>query len=336
MKGTKTPEGIFIGDSRHMDGIPDGSVDLVVTSPPYHVGMEYEKGSTYQEWFSLMYDVLLECDRKLKPNGRACINIVGIFRNPYIPLYNDIINIATCIGWDMRGIAIWLKTIAKHSTAWGSFASPQNPVLHDSHEFILTFQKGESHSPAFLENNEMILFFQKGSFSSNKYNSGITSEEFIEFTKAEWFFATEKASEVGHPAPFPDELPRRCILLFTDIGDTVLDPFAGSGTTYKVAKFLNRKPLIYEQNADYLPVIKRRIVEPVKIQSKGYELHAALAAQFPGIVDMTTQDLKLACRKLGSSKVESMNRIQLLEEYIHLTKHPNLTKFTKLVKEPGE
>lgn len=335
MKETKTPEGIFIGDSRHMDGIPDGSVDLVVTSPPYHVGKEYEKGSSYQEWFSLMYDVMLECDKKLKANGRACINIVGIFRNPYIPLYNDIINIATCIGWGMRGIAIWMKTVAKTSTAWGSFGSPRNPVLRDNHEFVLVFQKGlylDPISPTFIENNELILIFQKGKFSVEKGDSGITSEEFVEFTNGEWFFSPDKASEIGHPAPFPDELPRRCILLFTNIGDTVLDPFGGSGTSYKVARYLDRKPLMYEQNAEYLPVIQRRIVEPLKIQSKGYELHLALAAKLPGVVKMATQDLKLACKKIGSSKAETMNRVQLVEEYIRLKAQPNLTKFTKMAR----
>ena len=159
--------------------------------------------------------------------GRACINVANTGRNPYIPLMHDIISMSRRIGWWMRGIIIWFKGIEPRpgidvkdisitstaSTAWGSFARATNPVLRDSHEYILVFNKGKKSIPA--------------------GNSGIFPDEFIEFSRAEWFF--QPVTGIDHPAPFPDELPRRCILLYSNEGDTVLDPFGGSCTTFKVA-----------------------------------------------------------------------------------------------------
>lgn len=303
------PDGIFIGDSRNMHDTPNHSVDLIVSSSPYNVEKEYETGMTLDEWDDLLAAVMEECDRKMKDDARACFNIVGINRKPYIPLFNHLINFSEDIGWKMRGITIWMKNVSKVSTGWGSHKSASDPVLRDNHE--------------------LILVFQKGNFTEDKHNSGITSEEFSEFTNAEWYFSADKASDVGHPAPFPDELPRRCMLLYTDIGDTVLDPFAGSATTIKVANYIGRIGIGYEINPDYMPVIKKRLAEPLNIQSKGYEMSILVKARLPQIADVSTKNLKRLCVDLGSISAKSMNRLQLVKEYIKLKGYQSLSSFVK-------
>jgi len=301
------PEGVHIGDSTEMKDIQDNSVDLVVTSSPYNVDKEYETGMTLREWDDLLSSVMGECDKKMKKDSRACFNIVGINRKPYVPLFNHIINFSEKLSWQMRGIVLWMKNVAKVSTGWGSHMSASDPVLRDNHEIILVFQKGN--------------------FTEEKKNSGIFSEEFTEFTNAEWYFGADKASDVGHPAPFPDELVRRCVLLYTDIGDTVLDPFLGSATTVKVCNYLKRKGIGYEINEDYLPVIRKRLQEPLVIQSKATEMHYLLEAKMPDVADLSTSNLKKECERLGSTRAKNMNRFQLVNEYIRLKNQPSLTKY---------
>ena len=301
------PDGVCIGDSRHMESVDDESVTLVITSPPYNVNLEYETGQTFDEWLALMKVVLAECNRVMIDGGRACINIAATGRKPYKPMYKYIIEISESLGWWMRGTVLWIKGVSSNSTAWGSWRAASNPEFRDNHEFILIFNKGK-----------------------DSIGAGITKvgvEEFMEITNAEWYFSPESATSVGHPAPFPDELPRRCILLLSNEGDIVLDPFGGSATTLKVAKLLNRQGITYELNVDYLPVMRKRLEEPLEIQCKGYERDMAIKRDFPDICDKPTRELIEIAKKAGMRKCATMKRVDLMRAIMSKSKQPMLDDF---------
>ena len=183
-----------------------------------------------------------ETYRVLVPGGRACINVANLGRKPYIPLHSYIIDQMLEIGFLMRGEIIWNKaSSASPSTAWGSWMSATNPVLRDVHEYILVFSKD--------------TFKRK---SKGKENT-ISRDEFLEWTKSVWTFPAVSARKVGHPAPFPDELPHRLIQLYTFAGDVILDPFAGSGTTCLAAAADGRKYIGYEISEAYIALANERI-----------------------------------------------------------------------------
>jgi site-specific DNA-methyltransferase (adenine-specific) len=303
------PSGIYFKDARHMDEIETGSVTLVISSPPYNVDLEYEKGKTFDEWLSTMRDVLKECNRVMMDGGRACINVASTGRNPYVPLYKHVIDITVGLGWWMRATFIWLKGVAGTSTAWGSYKSATNPIIRDNHEFILAFSKGKESIPP--------------------GDSGITGDEFMEFTKAEWHFSPASASSIGHPAPFPDELPRRCILLYSNTGDTVLDPFLGSGTTYKVARLLGRKPIGYEMNDKYANIIKQRVIGNLDIQSVGWEHEMEMKSKYPGLCNKSTRTLRDLAKKMGIPRYLPMNRSMLIRSIVDGTKYRRLDDFAR-------
>lgn len=230
--------------SEKMDDLPDNSVHLMVTSPPYNVTKEYDDDLTLDDYRELLKRVFAETFRVLVNGGRACVNVANLGRKPYIPLHAYIIHDMNEIGFQMRGEIIWNKAAsASPSTAWGSWQSASNPTLRDVHEYILVFSKGN---------------FQRE--KAEKKNS-ITKEEFLEYTKSVWQMPAERAKRVGHPAPFPIELPRRLIQLFTFEGDVVLDPFCGSGTTCIAAKQSNRGYVGYELNGDYIKLAEKRIAD---------------------------------------------------------------------------
>jgi len=238
---------IYCKSSEHMDEIPDDSVHLMVTSPPYNVTKEYDSDLTLDEYRELLKKVFKETYKKLVIGGRVCINIANVGRKPYIPLHVYIIQDMLDIGFLMRGEIIWNKSAsAGVSTAWGSWKSPKNPTLRDIHEYILVFSKGTFNR-----------------LDKNKKISTITKKEFLEFTKSIWTFQAESAKKVNHPAPFPIELPYRCIQLFTYKGDVVLDPFVGSGTTCIAALKTKRYFIGYDINQDYLKIAKKRISEEI-------------------------------------------------------------------------
>ena len=302
------PAGVCIGDARHMDAIENESVTLVITSPPYNVNLEYEAGQTFDEWLSMIEAVLKECDRVMIDGGRACINIAATGRKPYKPMYKHVIDISESLGWWMRGTALWIKGVSSSSTAWGSWRSASNPEFRDNHEFILMFNKGK-----------------------NSICPGITRvgvEEFMEITNAEWYFSPESAKSVGHPAPFPDELPRRCITLLSNEGDVVLDPFGGSATTLKVANLLKRRGIIYELNEKYIPIIRKRLEEPLQIQCKGYERDLAIKRNFPDLCDKSTRELLEIAKKAGIRKCSAMKRIDLMRAITGKSKQPSLDDFS--------
>ncbi|MGB4669583.1 MAG: site-specific DNA-methyltransferase [Bacillota bacterium] len=235
---------IYCKSSESMEEIPDSSVHLMVTSPPYNVSKEYDEDLSIDEYRSLIRRVMSETYRKLVPGGRACINIANVGRKPYIPLHAFIIEDMLSIGYYMRGEIIWDKgSSAGVSTAWGSWRSAANPVLRDVHEYILVFCKG--------------TFSRK----ARGRNSTIEREEFLAWTKSVWSFPSVSAKSIGHPAPFPIELPRRLIQLYTFEGDVVLDPFCGSGTTCLAALESDRYYIGYEIKQEYVDLAMRRIRE---------------------------------------------------------------------------
>ena len=236
---------IFCKSSEKMAELPDNSVHLMVTSPPYNVGKEYDEDFTLQEYLSFLKRVWKEVYRVLVPGGRVCINIANLGRKPYIPLHAFVAKDMFELGFLMRGEIIWNKaSSASPSTAWGSWLSPANPTLRDIHEYILVFSKG--------------MFSRK---NMNKRKSTISRDEFLEFTKSVWTFPAVSAKEVGHPAPFPVELPYRLIQLYTYEGEVVLDPFMGSGQTAIAAIKTGRHYVGYEIEEEYVKLAERRIRE---------------------------------------------------------------------------
>ena len=226
-----------------MKELPDCSVHLMVTSPPYNVGKEYDNNLTLDEYLAFLRRVWKETYRVLVPGGRACINIANLGRKPYIPLHASITRDMIDLGFLMRGEIIWDKAAsASTSTAWGSWQSATNPTLRDTHEYILVFSKGS---------------FRREKMDGRK--STISKDEFLEFTKSVWGFPSESAKKVGHPAPFPVELPYRLIQLYTFSNEIVLDPFMGSGQTAIAARKAGRRFTGYEINEDYIKLAQRRI-----------------------------------------------------------------------------
>lgn len=233
---------IYCKSSENMDEIPDSSVHLMVTSPPYNVKKEYDEDLSLEDYRKLLKTVFRETYKKLVTGGRACINVANLGRKPYIPLHSYVIDDMLDLGFLMRGELIWNKaSSASPSTAWGSWLSAANPVLRDIHEYILVFSKG-----SFSRKRE------------NKNNT-IQKEDFLEWTKSVWTFPAVSARSIGHPAPFPEELPHRLIQLYTFEGDVILDPFCGSGSTCLAAVKDNRHYIGYDIDAEYIMLANKRL-----------------------------------------------------------------------------
>lgn len=240
---------IILGSSEHMKEVPDNSLHLMVTSPPYNVTKEYDEDLSLKEYLQLLRNVFSETYRVLVYGGRACVNVANLGRRPYIPLSDYISQMMTEIGFKMRGEIIWNKGAgAGVSMAWGSWQSASNPVLRDTHEYILVFCKG--------------AFDRKK--TEGKENT-IAKEQFMEWTKSVWIMNPESAKKVGHPAPFPVELPYRLIQLYTYKGDIILDPFMGSGSTAIAALKSDRKYIGYDIDSEYIKLAEERIA-PHKLQ----------------------------------------------------------------------
>jgi len=207
------------------------------------VGKEYDEDLTLGEYLDFIGEVMREVYRVLVWGGRACFNVANLGRKPYMPLHAYLIQLFEGIGFLLRGEVIWDKgdAVSGASTTWGSWQSAVNPVLRDQHEYI--------------------IILSKGSFRREKGNKKdtITREEFLEFTRSVWRFPPESAKEVGHPAPFPEELPYRCIQLYTFEGDVVLDPFAGSGTTCVAAAKTGRHFICIDVEEEYVKMAERRV-----------------------------------------------------------------------------
>lgn len=240
---------IHCKDARHMEEVDDESVQLVVTSPPYNVGKPYETPvkngrhlENLDEYLEFLGAVWEECTRVLCHGGRLAINVASTWRQPYIPLHSLITRQILELGLIMRGEIIWDKgASAGVSTAWGSFGRASNPTLRDVHEYIMVFSKGALK------------------LESVGKSSGIANQEFVDWTRSIWRFPTESARRAKHPAPFPEELPRRLILLYTNRGDLVLDPFMGGGTTALAAVREGRRYIGYDTDTGYCLLARQRL-----------------------------------------------------------------------------
>ena len=234
---------IIHASAEQMSAIPDNSVHLMVTSPPYNAAKEYDRDLSLEEYLAMLRRVFAETYRVLVHGGRACVNVANLGRKPYIPLSDYISMMMLEIGFLMRGEIIWNKGAgAGVSMAWGSWKSASNPVLRDVHEYILVFSKGSFRR-------------RKG----ENQEDTISREDFMEWTKSVWTMQPESAKKVGHPAPFPVELPYRLIQLYAFTDDVVLDPFMGSGTTAIAALRAKRYYVGYEVNEDYIALAEKRI-----------------------------------------------------------------------------
>ena len=239
----RTRNRIFEHSSEVMHELPDNSVALAVTSPPYHVGKDYDSDCSYREFIDMLATILAETHRVLEPGGRAAINVANLGRRPYVPLSHHVTSIMTDLGFHMRAEIIWQKAAgANGSCAWGTFQSAKNPVLRDLHEYVLVFSKGRMDR-------------------AYKGESTITKEAFMRDTLSIWNIAPESATNVGHPAPFPVELPKRLIELYTYVDDVVLDPFMGAGATAVASIDTRRQFIGYDTDRSYTRTARRRIRE---------------------------------------------------------------------------
>jgi len=234
---------ILCKSAEDMCELPDSSVHLVVTSPPYNVGKEYDKDQTLDEYLAFLGRVWTQVKRVLVPGGRLCINVANLGRKPYIPLHAMLIPGLLELGFLMRGEIIWNKgSSASPSTAWGSWKSASNSTLRDVHEYILVFCKDTFKRP-----------------NPDERENTISRDDFLEFTKSVWTLPTESARKIGHPAPFPLELPRRLVELYTFAGEVILDPFMGSGQTALAAVQTRRHYVGYEIDEKYVTLAEKRI-----------------------------------------------------------------------------
>lgn len=250
---------LIVGDARDMGEVADSSVALVVTSPPYFAGKEYEQAlgqqgvpATYLEYLDLLRDVFAECVRTLEPGGRIAVNVANLGRRPYRSLSADVIGILQDdLRLLLRGEIIWMKQRGSSgSCAWGSFQRPANPVLRDLTERVIVASKGR---------------FDRAVPAADRGRRGLPSaasmsrEDFMENTLDVWEIPAESATRIGHPAPFPVELPARLIDLYTYRGDLVLDPFAGAGTAAVAAVRSGRHYAGYDVDESYVRLAEARV-----------------------------------------------------------------------------
>ncbi len=251
------------GDSSHMDAVADGSVALVVTSPPYFAGKQYEEEleregvpSSFLEYLQMLTDVFAECARKLEPGGRIAVNVANLGRKPYRSLSADVIRILEHdLGLLLRGELIWQKGEgANGSCAWGSFRGASNPVLRDITERVIVASKGRF--------NRARTAKQRAA-EGLPHESTLMTDDFMSLTLDIWSIPPESARRVGHPAPFPVELPEQLIRLYTFRDDLVLDPFMGSGSALVAAARLGRRYVGYDLDPAYVEVARARVAAAV-------------------------------------------------------------------------
>ena len=232
---------IFNKSSEDMNELVDNCVSLTVTSPPYNIGKDSDLELSDEEYWKMINKVFSETYRVTKSGGRLVVNVANLGRKPYIPFSKYFTEALNEIGFIMRGEIIWQKSKGANANfAWGSWLSASNPVIRDIHEYCLVFSKDSMKN-------------------SSGGKSTIEKDEFMESTLSIWNITPEKAKKIGHPAPFPVELPKKFINLYSFKDDLILDPFIGSGTTAIASKLLKRKYVGYEINKNYIEIANNRL-----------------------------------------------------------------------------
>jgi site-specific DNA-methyltransferase (adenine-specific) len=232
---------IYCSSSEAMTELPDNSIALAFTSPPYNVGKDYDDNMGLDEYLALIERVARDVYRVLIPGGRYIVNIANLGRKPYIPLHSFFYSVHIQQGFLPMGEIIWQKAKgASGNCAWGSWQSAKSPRLRDIHEYLLVFAKQSFSRP-------------------DKGISDIQADEFMAATLSIWEIPPESAKRVGHPAPFPVELAARVIKLYSYVDDVVLDPFMGSGTTCVAAKKMDRRYVGYDISSDYCAIAQKRL-----------------------------------------------------------------------------
>jgi DNA modification methylase len=286
----KTLDIIYQHDAREMTGVASNSVALVVTSPPYFAGKEYEESlgkngvpGTYFEYLGLLRQVFEECKRVLEPGGRIAVNVANLGRRPYRSLAGDVTEILQDLGLLLRGEVVWWKgRAAGGSCAWGTFQRPSNPVLRDVTERIVIASKGRFDRAL---KPEVRLELALPSTAT------ISRDEFLEATTDLWEIPPESATRVNHPAPFPVELPTRLIELYTYAGDVVLDPFIGSGTT-AVASLRTRRHFIgFDTDQRYCEQARERVAEEIEsLRRQEASPTSPVRIELPAVVPAEDED----------------------------------------------
>jgi site-specific DNA-methyltransferase (adenine-specific) len=242
---------IYNADFLKIGSIEEGTIDLIVTSPPYNVGIKYNSHDdkmSYEDYLGFTKEWLAKCYKLAKEDGRFCLNIpLDKNKGGQQSVCADITTIAKEVGWKYHASIIWNEQNISRRTAWGSWLSASAPYVIAPVEVIV------------------VLYKNRWKKLGNNGKSDITREEFVEWTNAVWNFMGESRKRVGHPAPFPVELPRRCIKLFTFVGDTVLDPFLGSGSTLIACALTNRKGVGIEIDPRYCEIAKERTIKEGKL-----------------------------------------------------------------------
>lgn len=239
---------IYHDDFLTTECLEENSIDLVVTSPPYNLDITYSSyndGLSYEAYLEFTREYLAKCLKLAKADGRFCLNIpLDKSRGGKQSVGADITTMAQQVGWKYHSTIIWNEQNISRRTAWGSWLSASAPCVIAPVEVIL------------------VLFKKRWKKTGGSGESDITREEFLKWTNGVWNFSGESKKRVGHPAPFPVELPRRCIKLFTFVGDTVLDPFLGSGSTLIACLETNRKGIGMEIDRAYCEIAKQRLTTP--------------------------------------------------------------------------
>lgn len=233
------------------EAILPNSIDLIVTSPPYNVGIEYNSHNdtqSYEDYLDFSSKYLTRCLQFLKSDGRLCLNIpLDKNKGGQQSVYADVVSIARKIGWKYHSTIIWNEQNISRRTAWGSWLSASAPFVIAPVEVIA------------------ILYKDKWKKESGSRKSDIDRQDFIDWTNGVWTFSGESKRKIGHPSPFPVELPRRCMKLFSYVGDTVLDPFVGSGSMLIAAIETNRKGIGIEIDKKYCIITKKRLINEAKV-----------------------------------------------------------------------
>ncbi len=241
---------VYCSSSEDMKEVPDNSVAVAFTSPPYNVGKDYDDDMTLEGYLELIQNVGRDVYRVLRPGGRYIINVANLGRKPYIPIHTFFWDIHIECGFLPMGEIVWQKGKgANSSTAWGSWLSSKAPRLRDIHEYLLVLAKQDYSRP-------------------DKGESDIEKDEFMASTLSVWEVPPESARRVGHPAPFPVKLAARVIRLYSYLGDVVLDPFVGSGSTCVAAALNGRHFVGYDISQEYVDLSWKRIREEAQIELK--------------------------------------------------------------------